>query len=44
MPRIDEFETELERLIREEFSDLSYEDLIDSLEFYTDILRKKSMQ
>lgn len=40
MSRFDEFETKLEALITE-FSDMSYEDIADALEYQTD--RARSM-
>ena len=40
MKRIEEFETKMDALL-EEFSDISYEELADSLEYYSDNLRRK---
>lgn len=44
MKRIEEFESKLDALL-EEFSDLEYEEIADSLEFYAgEYARKKEMQ
>ena len=39
--RLDEFETRIDELL-EEFTDISYEELADSLEYYSDSLRAKA--
>jgi uncharacterized protein (DUF433 family) len=39
--RIDEFEKRLDELI-DEFSDISYEDLANSLEYYSETYRAKA--
>ena len=41
MKRIDEFEAKLDELLKE-FSDVSCEDLADSLEYYSDSYRAKA--
>lgn len=41
MKRIDKFEQELDSLITK-YSDLSYEEIADSLEYYADMYRRKA--
>lgn len=41
MKRIDEFETKLDSLL-EEFEDVSYDELGDSLEYYANMYQKKA--
>ena len=39
--RLDEFETKLDKLL-EEFTDIDYDELADSLEYYSDTFRAKA--
>jgi hypothetical protein len=44
MDRINEFESTLDKLINEDFADLSYDDLAESLDFYAGMCRLKYSQ